>query len=379
MNIEEFKQKYSNFKDADKIEINCDHPQHESKDKIVVIGKQPAKRNILKNNGEMFVCRNCFMKYKNPMSTKHENRHTEEIIEVYCPDTNHVGDKMRQMKKKNYYGSLEKPYTQICGSCVQKNKKISDEQKEKIRLSLTGIKRSEEFKKKLSDYMKNNQEGVERATKNLIPGAGGGWNKGEQTPEEVKQKMSGSHVGKEFTEEHCENISIGRKKMLEATGGFTREHRENISKSVVKQYQNGFEPKLHHVTGWHISPKAGKIYFRSSYEKKAYLKLDEDETVGNYKVESITTGYFNPEKNISSSYLIDLLIEYKDGSKKLVEIKPEQWLKDDIIKLKIEAGEQKAKEMNIPFEVWTEMNLFGHVYNKKNMTSFIEKIKKGIV
>jgi hypothetical protein len=35
--------------------------------------------------------------------------------------------------------------------------------------------------------------------------------------------------------------------------------------------------------------------------------------------------------------------------------------------------------MNIPFEVWTEMNLFGHVYNKKNMTSFIEKIKKGIV
>ena len=77
--------------------------------------------------------------------------------------------------------------------------------------------------------------------------------------------------------------------------------------------------------------------------------------------------------------LIDLLIEYTDGSQKLVEIKPEKWLQDDIIRLKIEAGASKAIEMDVPFEVWTEMNLFGHVYNKKNMRIFINKIKSGKV
>lgn len=379
MNIEEFNKEYSAFKDADKINIRCDHPLHEPKEEIITIGKQPAKRNILKNNGKEFVCRKCCMIHKNPMNTIQENRQTDEIIDVICPCPEHKGEPIRKMKKKNYYGSLEKPYLQLCGSCVQLNKVISEEQKEKIRLSLTGIKRSDEFKEKISKYMKNNPEGIARATKNLFENHCTTGMLGKKHTDEVKQKMSESHLGKEFTEEHCENISIGRKKMLAETGGFSREHREKISKATIRQYKNGFEPKLHHVTGWHMSPKAGRVYFRSSYEKKAYIKLDEDETVKTYKTEFVSTEYYNPEKNINSSYLIDLLIEYTDGSQKLVEIKPEKWLQDDVIRLKIEAGASKAREMDVPFEVWTEMNLFGHVYNKKNMRIFINKIKNGKV
>jgi hypothetical protein len=379
MNIEQFKEKYKQFKDIDKIEITCDYSQHEPKEEIIIIGKQPAKRNILKNNGENFICRDCVMKHNNPVHRTGQRIQSNEIISVVCPHESHIGDRSRKIKRSGYYGANQQPYIQVCGSCIQLNKKISEEQKEKIRLALTGIERSDEFKNKLSVYMKNNQKGIDIAKNNLIPGAGAGWNEGLETSEEVKQKMSIAHSGKEFTHEHCENISVGRKKMLEETGGFTREHRENISKAVVLQYQNGFEPKLHHVTGWHISPKAGKVYFRSSYEKKAYIKLDDDDTVETYKVESMTTEYFNPDKNINSTYLIDLLIEYKDGSKKLVEVKPEQWLKDEVIKAKIEAGNKKAQSLNIPFEVWTEMNLFGHVYNKKNMNIFIQKIKRGLV
>jgi hypothetical protein len=377
MNIEEFNQKYFNFKDIEKIEMVCDHPNHIPKAEVILIGKQPAKRNILKNSGKEFICRKCFMIHKNPMNSKSENRQTDEIIDVVCPCPDHMGNVIRQMKKKNYYGSLEVPYLQLCGSCVQLNKVMSEEQKEKIRLSLTGIKRSDEFKEKISKYMKNNPDGIARATKNLFENHCTTGMLGKKHSEEVKQKMSESHLGKEFTDNHCNNISIGRKKMLADTGGFTKEHREKISKSTIKQYQSGFEPKLHHVKGWHLSSKAGKVYFRSSYEKKAYIKLDEDDDVKNYKTEFVSTEYFNPEKQINSSYLIDLFIEYIDESKKLVEIKPEKWLEDRIIKLKIEAGISKAKEMNVPFEVWTEMNLFGHVYYKKNMQIFIEKIKSG--
>ena len=377
MNIDQFRAKYAQFKDADKIEITCDHPKHIGAS--VVIGKQPAKRNILKNNGEGFICRDCYMKHNNPMNSVNENRQTEEVIDVYCPCQEHKGDPCRQMKKNCYYGSMQEPFLQLCGSCVQRGKEINEEQREKIRLALTGIKRSDEFKEKLSIYMKNNPEGIARATKNILENHCATGMIGKIHSDETKKKMSESHTGKVFSDEHCDNISEGRKKMLTDTGGFTREHREAISRSVIKQYQKGFEPKLHHIRGWHESEKAGNLYFRSTYEKKAFLKLDEDDNVITYKSESASTTYFHPIKKITSSYLIDLLIEYVDGSKKLVEIKPEKWLTDIVVCAKIDAGEMKAADIGASFEVWTEMNLFGHVYNKNNMQLFIDKIKKRIV
>lgn len=379
MNIEQFKEKYAAFKDAEKIEITCDHPDHEPQGETLVIGKQPAKRNIMKNGGKQFICRKCFMKYDNPMNRVGQSRQTNEEIDVYCPHPEHKGDSDRTMKKSCYYGKMEEPYLQMCGTCAQLGKEISEDQREKIRLALKGIKRSDEFKQKLSEYMKNNPEGIARGIKNLLENHCTTGMLGKQHSDETKQKMSEAHAGKEFTDEHCENISEGRKAMLKAQGGFTREHKEAISRATIKQYQNGFEPKLHHVRGWHESPKAGSVYHRSSYEKKSFLKLDADETVKTYQTETVTTEYWNPVRKITSSYLIDLLIEYVDGSKKLVEVKPEKFLTDEVVICKVEAGKVKAADMNVPFEVWTEMDLFGHVYNQKNMRRFADKVRNGEV
>lgn len=58
MNIEEFDLAYANYGSAEVIEIPCDHPQHEGPNRS--IGKQPARRNILKR-GE-FICRDCCSK-----------------------------------------------------------------------------------------------------------------------------------------------------------------------------------------------------------------------------------------------------------------------------------------------------------------------------
>ena len=63
MNIEEFTIKYAVFKDVEKIQIQCDHPEHDPNGEMITIGKQPAKRNILKSGGKEFVCRQCFMKH----------------------------------------------------------------------------------------------------------------------------------------------------------------------------------------------------------------------------------------------------------------------------------------------------------------------------
>jgi hypothetical protein len=377
MNIDEFSQNYSAFKDAEKIQIKCDCDAHKIAEEIITIGKQPAKRNIQKNG--KFICRECSMHYYNPMTKKGENRQTNEIINVVCPDVNHSGDCMRQMKKSGYFGLLTEPYTQICGSCVQRGKVVSEEQKAKISEKLTGIERSEEFKQKISDYMKNNPEGIARGKKNLFENHCTTGMLGKHHSEETKQKMSEAISGRIYTEEHRSNISSGRKKMLEEQGGFSQEHREKISKATIQQYKEGFDPNTHHLKGRHQSSKAGNIHFRSSYEKKAYLKLDEDESVKTYSIEDVSIDYIHPNKKITSQYLVDMLVEYYDGTKKLIEIKPEKMLEDSIVQAKIESAKIKASELGYEFEVWTEMDLFGHVYNKKNMNLFIEKIRNGEV
>lgn len=377
MNIEEFKTKYAAYRDADQIEIDCEHPSHNPSQQPVKIGKQPAKRNILKSEGKGFICRKCMMVHDNPTNrTVKSNRQTDEIIEVFCPCEDHQGELSRQMKKSAYFGVLAEPFLQVCRSCSQRGKEIPEEQRERIRLALKGIKRSDEFKQKLSFYMKNNPEGIERAKKILGENHCNMGMLGKHHSEEHKQRMSEIMSGRVYTDEHRQNISIGRKKMLEEQGGFTDEHRERISKATVQQYLNGFDPKTHHLSGWHKSIKVpnGEVLYRSSYEKKAFIKLDEDDNVASYRTEAVVVEYFKPNESNKSNYIIDLLVEYVDGNKKLIEVKPEAWLKDTIIQAKLEAGAAKAAEMNMPFEVWTEMQLFGEVYNKRNIDSFIDKI-----
>lgn len=370
MNIEEFAQIYIKHRDVDKVEVDtlCNHPQHIDENKE--IAKGPAKRNFLKHGGREFICRSCEMKYNNPVHLS-GSRQTDEEIVVICPHPNHQGEPARIIKQSCYYGEMIKPYKQICRSCSQIGKEVHPETKELISNSLKGIKRSEEFKQNLSDYMKNNPEGIARANKNIRENQCTTGNLGKKFSDETKLKMSIAHSGKTFSEEHRKNISEGRKKMLQETGGFTKEHRENISKAVSMAYASGFNPLIHHRKGWHESEKSGKVYFRSSYEKKAYMMLDKDETVLKYFPEKVKLSFYNPEKQITGQYFVDLIVEYTDGRRILVEIKPEAFLSDQVVMAKCEVAKKYAQENNIAFEIWTEMKLFGQVYNEKHMRDFV--------
>lgn len=376
MNIETFKYTYSNLRDVDFVPVDalCNHPKHVSQCKV--IAKGPAKRNILKHGGKEFICRDCHMKYDNPMNYVGQGRQTDDEIMVYCPHPEHEGDPARPMKKSCYFGVMEEPYIQTCKRCAQLGKEISEEQRERIRQSLLGIKRSDEFKQKLSEYMKHNPEGIARATKNVIEKQCTTGMLGKHHSEETKQKLSEAMSGRTYTEEHRQNISEGRKKMLAETGGFTKEHREKLSKAAARQYANGFDPQLHHRRGWHESPKAGKVFYRSSYEKKAYLILDADETVKTYRAETVQIDYYHPKKDIEATYLVDIEIEYVDGSMKWVEVKPAAWLEDDVVVAKLDAGDLYAHEAGVPFEIWTEVELFGPIYNEKHLRSFVDSLSK---
>jgi hypothetical protein len=382
MNLQEFLELNKEKKNADQVNVVCangDKCMHSDQPNIK-IGKGAAIKNFRKHNDEKFICRKCDMYYDNPMTKVGKGIRSkdklDELIEVTCP----ICLEVRKMKLSSYTGSLDqKPYLQVDGSCVQKGKVISEEQKEAIREALSGIERSEEFKQKLSDYMKNNPEGIERGKKNLIAGYSSGWNTGLTTPQEVRDKQSEALKGKKKTLEHRYHISLGRKKMLDETGGFTREHRENLSKATIVQYKNGFDPNLYHRRGWHFSEKLNKkLFYKSSYEKKVYMLLDEDESVLNYEYEDLVIEYYNPIKKINSNYIIDLKINYVDGKTSYVEVKPAKHLMEDNnnklaleAKAKIEAAYEQLEKIGLIFDVWTEVHLFGPINTEKKIRDFI--------
>jgi hypothetical protein len=105
--------------------------------------------------------------------------------------------------------------------------------------------------------------------------------------------------------------------------------------------------------GWHVSPKVvGKVSYDSSWELSAFKSLDADERVLSYERKLFPISYVC--EGVTKSYYPDILITYVDGSKELVEIKPDRKLTDITVQLKLLAAAKWSLNNNIPFSVWTE-------------------------
>ena len=99
---------------------------------------------------------------------------------------------------------------------------------------------------------------------------------------------------------------------------------------------------------YHKSNKAGIVYCCSSYELKACLILDDDPNVVFYETQLHFT--INNRKRI-----VDFIVKYKDGSKRIIEVKPERRLHQ--FEEQIDDNKQYAQEQGYGFEVWSEGNL----------------------
>lgn len=108
-------------------------------------------------------------------------------------------------------------------------------------------------------------------------------------------------------------------------------------------------------SGYHESSKAGIVLYRSSYEQKAYELLDLDSTVIKYLVEPFSIFYGN-----NQWYKPDLLVEYCDGRKILIEIKASWNVNSPNTVLKTSAAiEFVSKSSDISeYIIWTENELW---------------------
>ena len=134
----------------------------------------------------------------------------------------------------------------------------------------------------------------------------------------------------------------------------TKEYKEKQSIIICDLIIAGKRNTYNYISGYFYSEKNQKeIYYRSSYELKAYQLLEEMVDVESYIPEPFSIPYVNSD-DITKNYVPDILITYIDNSKELIEIKPEGRIKEEINLLKAEAARQYCKENEMIFNIWTE-------------------------
>lgn len=190
--------------------------------------------------------------------------------------------------------------------------------------------------------------------------------KGIPLTSSTRKKLSEAKLGKPSyrrTEEHKNEMSKIKKKNNPWANGdiFLQEKlAKEASLRMINKMQETPEAVFVYKyckRGYFSSSKStGKLYYSSSYEKRAYELLEQNSAVKNYKRcdFSISYKFNNKEKN----YLPDILVTYTNGSKDIIEIKPNYLLKDEKNIAKFKAGNKYCKDNNLKFNVWTEHKLF---------------------
>jgi hypothetical protein len=182
------------------------------------------------------------------------------------------------------------------------------------------------------------------------------WNKNLTKETDERVKRSSETLSKTLLECHpfrdktYEQIYGGEK---------AKELRNGLSVKMSELILGGrFLIRNNFETGHFWSEKNGKnLWYRSSYEPIAYQMLESNVRVVKYEVESVRIEYQWSDGSVHR-YHVDILVWYDDGTKELIEIKPEYELEDDLVKLKIDAGKKYAEQNGIRFSVWTEDELF---------------------
>lgn len=240
------------------------------------------------------------------------------------------------------------------------------ESKQKMSRSHIGLHVSSKTKQKISASRMGHIVSLE--TRQKLRQA----HEGSHLSDETKLKISKSCMGR-----HLPPLSLeSRQKISKATRHrvMTDEHfwfkghhhsaeeRKRISDRMKiahklgkykKQYKNAKSCYKH---GFFYSNKNKKdIYYRSSWELRVYEIFERISKILSYEAEPFKIQY-----NINDSiknYVPDILVNYDDGSKELIEIKSSRFLNNPVNILKFEAGRKYAKDNNMKFVIMTKLDI----------------------
>ena len=201
------------------------------------------------------------------------------------------------------------------------------------------------------------------------------WTKGKTAETDERLAALGKKISVNLKEQFASgkmsnagenNPSYGKKGKDSPIFGIKRsvETKEKMSEAKAQQWldgkYDGIDFRSLFKRGKHYSTKLGReLYYRSSYEKIAFEFLDADDQVVVYDAEPFSLEYDDTSSSPAQKrrYIPDLLITYKDGTRKMVEIKPEYLTEKKKNQAKFSAAREYCSKRNILFEVWTEKQI----------------------
>lgn len=131
-----------------------------------------------------------------------------------------------------------------------------------------------------------------------------------------------------------------------------------------------------YYSGKYKSKKSnGEITYRSSYELKHFMDLEDNVKVKTYYSEVLEIPYIDSSGK-KRKYIPDLIVVYEDGSIEIHEIKPKEMLKDLDVQRKAQACRDfasKAFGQTVVYKFVTEADLFK---TPKEYSDFLQVCKK---
>jgi len=135
-----------------------------------------------------------------------------------------------------------------------------------------------------------------------------------------------------------------------------------------------------HTEKYMGNPK--NIIYRSHWEFKVMMQLDHDSSVLRWASEEFSIRYLSPKDKKWHRYFPDFYVEYKDGKKELIEVKPynqcikpkphknRRRLLNEIMTYEVNQSkwafaQEWCKDRGIKFKVLTEKQLFPKIEKKK--------------
>lgn len=116
--------------------------------------------------------------------------------------------------------------------------------------------------------------------------------------------------------------------------------------------------KSRYHRGVHVSSIAGECKYRSGWEKKYMDYLDADSSVLSWSYEKLAIEYVSNQRTKKvRKYYPDFQIEYKDGRKVIVEIKPSRKLQHITVIKKVRAAKEWCTVHNFVYKILTEIEL----------------------
>ena len=191
------------------------------------------------------------------------------------------------------------------------------------------------------------------------------WNNGLTKETDERLKNLGNKISKTQKEQFKKGKRSNKGKN-NPNYGKTRDERtseqlEKYSKAAVERVKKG----IHYgVKGIYYSEKMKKDFlYRSLYELNFMKYFDYCDEIINFYYEPVIIEYDNGEHR----YIPDFIVEYKNKTKEMIEVKSKYWLKQDkeTIKKEVKTAFLYCKQNNMKFRLWTETKL-------KQIKEFIE-------